>query len=339
MKVPPRDPMRTRATDSGLEDGWLGVRIGAESRMRARRAATRIGAAVDIGEPGPPRVTIAFLAVTVLATIAQFSAFGASPDVSELSRAGGAGIGVVATGAWWKLLVSNILHGGIVHLLMNVFVIYLMGRWLEHLVGRIIVVATIAWAALLSGVGSLIVDTPSVSIGASGVAFALVGCAVAVDPRARTATGVIARQLAIVNVIITFVVPGISIGGHLFGLLGGLLVGWIAWDRTPGDGYPAGRLRRARPALLIAVSLPLVVLYAVGPSMLPNEAAGVRGATTAWLLQRQLSGSTLSSGRDIDDAACEPTDDLLVFDCRLDGRTNVVVTFRERDDQWSMRGA
>jgi membrane associated rhomboid family serine protease len=339
MSVPPRDPMRTRATDSGVEDGWLGARIGAVTRDRERRVATRIGAAIDIGEPGPPKVTIAFLVVTVLATIAQFSAFGASPDVSELSRAGGAGIGVVATGAWWKLLVSNVLHGGIVHLLMNVFVIYLTGRWLEHLVGRTVVGATIAWAALASGVGSLIVDTPSVSIGASGVAFALVGCAVAVDPRAQTATGVIARQLAIVNVIITFIVPGISIGGHLFGLAAGLLVGWITWDRTPRDDHPAGRVRRGRPALLVAASLPLVVLYAVGPTMLPNEAAGARGATTAWLLERQLSGSSLSSGRDVDDAVCEPTDDLLVYECRLDDRTNVVVRFSERDDQWSMRGA
>ncbi len=330
--------MRTRAADdgvNGVDDGWRGARIGAETRDRARRALLRIPAEVDIGEPGPPRVVIAFLVLVVIATVIEFATFSASPTASELSRAGGAGIGAIATGAWWKLLVSNVLHGSIAHLLMNTFVIYLTGRWLEHLAGATIVLATITWSAVAASLGSLVVDTPNVAIGASGVAFGIVGCAIGIDPRAKTATGIIARQLGIVNVILTFVIPGISIGGHLGGLVAGLVVGRVAWLHTPGEAHPIGRARRPIAIGLIAGSLAPIALFAVGPSVLPGEARGVRGDVTAWLLERQLSGSTLTNGLEIKDAECEPTVDLLEYECSADDR-QTRVRFSNRDDQWSL---
>lgn len=330
--------MRARATECAVHDGWRGARIGAEARDRHRREAGRIDAAIDIGEPGRPLVTIAFLVVALIATTIEFASFGASPDTSELSRAGGAGIGVVATGAWWKLLTANLLHAHVPHLLMNCFVIYLTGRWLEHLAGATVVVATIAWSMLLAGIGSLVVDTPSVSIGASGVAFGLVGCAIGIDPRARTATGIIGRQLAIVNVIITFLVPGISIGGHFGGLLAGLAVGRIAWSSRAEEHHPAGRARPRAAAAAIAAAVPFAVVLAAGPGALPAAAAGPRAGLASWLLERQLAGATLSSGREVDSARCRGAGgDPRTFRCTLDGEDDVLVRFAERDDQWSLR--
>lgn len=333
--------MRARAAGDGTngeDDGWRGARIGAEARDRHQRAMRKIPADVDIGEPSPPRVVIGFLVLALIATVIEFASFGASPTTSELSQAGGAGIGAVATGAWWKLLASNLLHGNIAHLLMNVFVIFLTGRWLEHLAGPVLVLATIGWSAVAASIGSLIVDTPSVAIGASGVAFGLVGCAIGVDPRAKTATGLIARQLGIVNVILTFVIPGISIGGHLGGLVAGLAVGFLGWSRTTSDTHPAGRARRPVVIGLAAASLAPIALFAAGPAVLPNEAVGFRGDATAWLLERQLSGTTLSSGTQIDDAECDPGVDELTFECTTDG-DDASVRFSTRDDQWGLRSA
>ncbi len=338
MTMRPEDPMQARATDNGVADGWRGARIGAELRDRLRREAGRIPARIDLGEPGHAIAANVFLVLALLATAIEFSTYGTSPSPSELSRAGGAGIGVVATGAWWKLLVSNLLHANLAHVATNAFVIFLTGRWLEHLVGRRIVVATILWSALLAAVGSLVVDTPSVAIGASGVAFGLLGCAVAVDPRAHTAVGVIARQLVAINVVLTFLLPGISIGGHLGGLVAGLAVGTLCWDRTPVDrAHPAGRERRRVAPILVAASLPFIAIAAIGPSVLPGEARTARGNVEAWLLERQLAGAELSSGVTVERASCDPTDDLLVYACRTD-RSDVVVTFRTRDDQWRLRG-
>jgi membrane associated rhomboid family serine protease len=298
----------------------------------------RIPAAVDLGEPGTPRVVIGFLALAIIATVIEFATFGASPTTSELSQSGGVGIGAIATGAWWKLLVSNLLHGNLPHVFMNAFVIFLTGRWLEHLAGPMLVLATIGWSAVASGVGSLVIDTPSVSIGASGVAFGLVGCAIAVDPRARTATGLIARQLGIVNLVLTFIIPGISIGGHLGGLAAGLAVGFLGWSRTTSEAHPAGRARRPVTIGLAAASLVPIAVLGIGPSALPGEAIGFRGDVTSWLLQRQLSGTTLSSGTKIDHASCEAGSDELTFDCDTDGN-QVTVQFSTRDDQWGLRAA
>ncbi len=341
VRLKPEDPMRVRAEDDGSngeEDGWRGARIGAEARDRHQRAMRVIPAEVDLGEPGPPRTVIAFLVLAIVATAIEFASFGASPTTSELSQAGGAGIGAIATGAWWKLLVSNLLHGTVAHVLMNVFVIFLTGRWLEHLVGPTLVLATIGWSAVASGIGSLVVDTPSVAIGASGVAFGIVGCAIAVDPRAKTATGLIARQLGIVNVILTFVIPGISIGGHLGGLAAGLVVGFVGWSRATSEAHPAGRARRPIAITLAAASLAPIALLGIGPSVLPDEATGLRGTTTAWLLERQLSGTKLSNGTEIDRADCRPGIDVLTYTCTTDG-DDATVRFSTRDDQWGLRPA
>jgi membrane associated rhomboid family serine protease len=335
MKLRPEDPMRTSATDSGPNDGWRGARIGAEIRDRQRRAMLRVQAAVDVGEPGRPVVTIAFLVLTLAATFAEFAAFGASPTTSELGRAGGAGIGALATGATWKLLTANLLHANLIHVGMNAFIIYLTGRWLEHLVGGRLVAATILWSALATNVGAMFIDVPSVGIGASGVAFGLIGCSIAVDPRAKTAIGVIARQLAIFNIIATFVVPGISIGGHLGGLTAGLLVGWIGWSRKTSEERPAGQVRGRAAVLAIVAALPLVALLAIGPRVLPDEARGARGDLVAPLVERRLNHYEVNGNR-IDQADCEPdAANVVVYRCTVDG-VDVVVRFSRRDDQLSI---
>lgn len=332
--------MRTRATDNGTADGWRGARLGAEARDRRRREATRIAAEVDLGEPGRPVVAFGFLAVALLVTFWEFAAYGTSPTSSELARAGGSGIGSIATGNWWKLLTANLLHGNLPHVALNTFVIVLVGRWLEHLVGHGLVAATIAWSMLLSSVGALVVDVPHVSIGASGVAFGLIGCAVATDPRARTATGVIARQLALVNVIATFLIPGISIGGHLGGLAAGLLVGWIGWSRARSTEHPAGLPRRLVAPAAIVLALPPAALLLAGPQVLPGDAADARASIVAPLLSRQLSGTKLSGGREIDEASCRPagSGDPALLRCDVDDDV-ALVAFSARDDQWSLRFA
>lgn len=335
-RVPPRDPMRSSATDNGPTDARDGAWVGARERWRTHQARTRIQAEVDLGEPDRPVVTIAFLVAALALTCWEFSTYGASPTVLELVEAGGASLGALADGGWWKFLTANFLHGGLLHLAMNVFVIYLTGRWLEHLVGRVVVLATVLWSCVLASAGALLVGTADVTIGASGVAFGLVGCAIAADPRARTATGVVARQLGIVNVIGTFLVPGISIGGHLGGLAAGLLVGLVARSRRPSADAAVGRTRNAPAlALLILSTVPIVGL-ALGPDRLPWGFEEPRSTIVAPLLARQMSGATLGNGERLDDASCEPTGDPLEYRCDIDGSERTAV-FDPDDDQWAVQ--
>ena len=93
---------------------------------------------------------------------------------------------------------------------------------LEPAIGRLRF-ALIYFVSLLCGsFGALLVDPHSVTVGASGAIFGLMGAA-AVEMRARQVpifqSGV--GTLIVLNLVISFSIPGISYAGHIGGLIGG----------------------------------------------------------------------------------------------------------------------
>lgn len=134
----------------------------------------------------------------------------------------------VADGEWWRLVTGGFLHGGLLHLGMNMLVLYLIGPMLERELGKVNF-AFLYFTALLAGsLGVMLLDPFAVTVGASGAIYGLLGAAVAlqlgrgVNPWSSGIGGLI-----LINVLITFTVPGISIGGHLGGLVGGFAAGWL----------------------------------------------------------------------------------------------------------------
>ena len=130
----------------------------------------------------------------------------------------------VASGDWWRLVTSGFLHFGVLHVGMNMFVLYQLGRLLEPMLGRLRF-AMVYLAALFGGAAMVLVITPhEPTAGASGAIFGLLGCAI-VYLRARGVnvwqTGL--GMMLLINLVLTFTISNISIGGHL----GGLLVGGI----------------------------------------------------------------------------------------------------------------
>ena len=143
----------------------------------------------------------------------------------------------VAGGEWWRLATSGFVHYGLMHLAFNMVVLYQFGGMLEPALGRTRFVA-LYLAALLSGsFGALLLAPQAFTAGASGAAFGLVGAA-AVGLRLRGAdvwqAGV--GPLLLINLVFTFLIPGISIGGHVGGLAGGAAVGWFMLRTPTGRG-------------------------------------------------------------------------------------------------------
>lgn len=131
-------------------------------------------------------------------------------------------------GEWWRLLTSGFLHANILHVGFNVLLLWLLGAKLEQRLGlgRF---AVLYVAALLAGsLGALLASPRAPTIGASGAVFGLMGAHLmlqrAAGGRARD-SGVVG--LLVLNLITTFLVPNISIGGHIGGLAGGLAASWI----------------------------------------------------------------------------------------------------------------
>ena len=141
---------------------------------------------------------------------------------------------------WYRLVTSGFVHFGIIHLAFNMFMLYQLGQLLERWMTPV-QFALLYFASLLGGsFGVLLLQGESfgVTAGASGAIFGLLGAA-AVGMHRRGvnifSTGI--GTTLILNLFITFSVKGISIGGHLGGLVAGAICGFLmlapAWKRVP----------------------------------------------------------------------------------------------------------
>jgi membrane associated rhomboid family serine protease len=131
---------------------------------------------------------------------------------------------------YWRLVTSGFLHSGPIHILFNMYLLWLLGNLLEPTLGSGRFAALYLTALLWGAFGALVANSDSLTVGASGAVFGLMGAA-AVEQRARginpfqTDIGV----LIILNLALSFVLSNISVGGHIGGLVGGILVG-IAFE-------------------------------------------------------------------------------------------------------------
>ena len=164
-----------------------------------------------------PTVAYVLIAINVLMYFGQRA--GSSSVYSDFVLYGP----LVADGEWWRLLTAGFLHGGLFHLLLNMYALFFLGRMLEPALGHVRF-AGLYFASLLAGsFGAVLLDPDTPVVGASTAIFGLLGAAI-VMARNRgidiMASGL--GPVLIINLVITFF-PGfnISVGGHLGGLIGG----------------------------------------------------------------------------------------------------------------------
>jgi membrane associated rhomboid family serine protease len=156
-------------------------------------------------------------------------------------------------GEWYRMVTSGFLHYGIIHLAFNMLLLFQLGQLLEPLMGRLRF-ALLYFAALLAGsAGAMLLQPDGLHGGASGAVFGLMGAA-AVAMRQRginpLTTGL--GTTLILNLVITLSIPGISIGGHLGGIIGGAAVAWFALAPRRG---PVPAIAYVAPVAVIIVSL------------------------------------------------------------------------------------
>lgn len=178
-----------------------------------------------------PELTLALIAINVVAFLAEgnLSISGQPTDkVYEKGALFGSLEGLpeqgVAHGQWWRIVTGGFLHENLIHIGFNMYVLYVLGVMLEPALGRLRFGLIYAVSLLAGSLGALIVSPHAVTVGASGAVFGVMGAA-AVEMRARQIpvmqSGV--GGLILINLVISFALPGISWGGHLGGLIGGTL--------------------------------------------------------------------------------------------------------------------
>ena len=183
---------------------------------------------------GTPVVTAVLVALNLAVFLADLVSEG---GVGELGRWGteGALFGpAVAAGDWWRPITAGFLHIGLVHVGVNMFLLWQLGLLLEPAVRKPAFTALYLLSLLGGSFLTLVLDPDAVTVGASGAVFGLMG-ATAVAMRSRGInpfqTGI--GMLLVVNLVLTFTLPRISVGGHVGGLLAGLAGGVVLWQLGP----------------------------------------------------------------------------------------------------------
>jgi membrane associated rhomboid family serine protease len=182
-------------------------------------------------------VTTALIAINVGVYLAELAAGGTVNGLgnwiyehgalfaSGTFTPGGAAEGV-AHGEYWRLITAAFLHYGPIHLGMNMLALYFGGTVLEQVIGRWRFALLYFAAGIAGSAGALLLTPNSPTVGASGAIFGVFGALFALERRGIISTGGQVLTLIVINLVFTFAVSGISIGGHIGGLIAGFVLMW-----------------------------------------------------------------------------------------------------------------
>ncbi|MEY2532503.1 MAG: hypothetical protein QOF29_413, partial [bacterium] len=212
-----------------------------------------------------PRVTVGIIIVCVVAALGSgsvgFGGAGGSRITQDFALWGPG----IADGEVWRLVTGGFLHAGLLHILFNMYLLWILGQMLETTLGSGRFAALYFTALLWGSFGALLLTPDAFTVGASGAVFGLMGAA-AVELRSR---GINPFQtdigmLIIFNLGLSFVLSGISIGGHIGGLIGGALA-----------GVALGYADRHRNRLLGYAACGLLMVVAVVGSLAAASGSGI----------------------------------------------------------------
>jgi membrane associated rhomboid family serine protease len=233
-----------------------------------RMPRTQFGAAVT--PDGRPVVTMAIIAICAVVWLMQLVSTQVTRDLSFVPALGDT--------EPWRFLTSAFAHspGQVMHILFNMYALWVLGQYLEPMLGRIRFAILYLVSAFGGSVGYLLLATPPPApltqagvdssnwlvsmVGASGAVFGLFGALLVLNRHLGRSSGSILGVLAI-NAVLGFVLPGIAWQAHLGGLLTGLGLAAVITATAP-----QGRRKLQLPALgavLVLLAVAATVKYAV----------------------------------------------------------------------------
>jgi membrane associated rhomboid family serine protease len=218
----------------------------AEGRRSQRQARTVFGAARGAGQAGYATITLIMANILMLLLSAASSTSpgqaligfgyggmlgGETPLMDRLAVIGQVklanGLVIpygVANGEYYRLFTAMFMHYGILHLLMNMWALWILGRALEAMFGSARFLAVYLVCGIGGNVAAYLFQPLALSAGASTAIFGLFAVLFVALRRLRLSTASVV-PIIIINLVFTFSVPGISIAGHLGGFIAGVAVG------------------------------------------------------------------------------------------------------------------
>ena len=153
----------------------------------------------------------------------------------------------VSQGEWYRIFTGAFIHAGPIHIFFNMLLLWQTGSLLEPALGRVRF-GLLYLVSLLGGAfGALLLAPDTLTVGASGAVFGLMGALFVAERKGvfggyRSSVGF----LIVINLALSVAIPGISLGGHVGGLVAGAAAGWIFHE------FDQRHLARIVPISLVA---------------------------------------------------------------------------------------
>lgn len=198
---------------------------------------------------------LAFVWEIVIAGPGMLSLMGGGNEERVLQLGALAPADVLVNHEWWRILTSAFLHQGLAHIGVNMFSLWILGRFIEAAVGSPRMAVIYFVSLIASGLGVVYLSPPANAtvhtLGASGAIFGLFGALFAIGFKLGPPGMQLIRAnigILVINLIFTFAVPGISWQAHVSGLAAGFLLTLLIYapprrvapvvvDARTGDRY------------------------------------------------------------------------------------------------------
>jgi membrane associated rhomboid family serine protease len=197
--------------------------VGAARRPSPQRTVRQAQHTVG-GLAAPATVGLVGLNVLVYLVTVYQGVGVAEPGGKLFDEGALVGAKIYADGDWYRLATAMFLHASLLHLALNMLVLYWCGTVVERALGTWRFLLIYFVSGIAGSAGALLFSSPfAVTVGASGAIYGIFGALLILEYRATGSLAGPALGLIVVNLALSFVIPNISWGGHVGGLVGGTL--------------------------------------------------------------------------------------------------------------------
>lgn len=183
--------------------------------------------AEDIFKKKKPIMTYILIGINTVLFLLMYILGNGSDDAYTLLKFGASYPDYIRAGEYYRLITSAFLHIGILHFLFNNYALYVIGSQLEGFYGKVKYLIIYIGSAIFGNLMSLLF-TDSISAGASGAIFGLLGALLYFGYHYRVYLGTVVKSqvipLILINLAIGFMMNGVNNAAHIGGLIGGILL-------------------------------------------------------------------------------------------------------------------
>jgi membrane associated rhomboid family serine protease len=198
-----------------------GVRRGPAPRVKPPEVRRAPGIALATGNAPVTKALVAINVAVYLITVLQSRSTTPTGSIVDRFLLYGP---YVAQGDWWRLGTSMFLHASILHIGFNMYVLWVIGTPVEQYLGTMRYLGLYLVSGLAGSAGALLQLPLAPVLGASGAIFGILGAMMILEWQITGRLAGQAAALVAINLGLSFVIPNISWGGHIGGLIGGMLI-------------------------------------------------------------------------------------------------------------------